>query len=182
MPIKVGIALGSQSCYHPRQIGDVIRGISVKPSLFEHREIATMNDFSELKEHAEKLTRQIGLIRAQLGIDDINKKAEAVEREIGELKHDNIRLARENEELKSSLRSLISSVEDSRLSELPVSFQGVGKKLDAILETGRVSDVRGEARTTARVGVTADIVAMPKEDRAEASAASGSDRPEIPSG
>ncbi len=138
-----------------------------------------MSDFSELKEHAEKLTRQIGLIRAQLGIEDINKKAEAIEREIRELKHDKFRLARENEELKSSLRSLISSVEDSRLSELPVSFQGVGKKLDAILETGPASDVPAEAKTTARLG---DIVAMPKEGRAEVSAANGSDKPEIPSG
>ncbi len=141
-----------------------------------------MNDFSELNEHAAKLTRQIGLIGTDFGIDDINKKAEAVGREIRELNHDNNRLARENEELKSSLRSLISSAEDSRLSELPVSLHGVGKKLDAILETGRASDVPAEARTTARVGLTADIVAMPKEDRAEASAASGSDRPEIPSG
>ncbi len=111
----------------------------------------------------------------------INKKAEAIEREIGELRHDNNRLTRENEDLKGSLKSLISSVEDS-LSESHVSFQGVGKKLDAILETDRASDVPAEARTTARVGFTADIVAMPKEDRAEASAASGSDRPEIPSG
>ncbi len=112
----------------------------------------------------------------------INKEAEAIEREIGELRHDNNRLTRENEELKGSLKSLISSVEDCRLSELPNSFQGVGKKLDAILETGRASDVPAEARTTARVGLTADIVAMPKEGRAEASAAKGSDKAEIPSG
>ena len=125
-----------------------------------------MDDFSELKEHAEKLTRQIGLIGTELGIDDINKKAEAIGREIRELNHDNNRLARENEELKSSLRSLISSVEDSRLSELPVSFQGVGKKLDAILETGRASDVPAEARTTARVGVTAEIVARAGQELA----------------
>ncbi|MEE8505384.1 MAG: hypothetical protein V3S40_04085, partial [Kiloniellales bacterium] len=71
-----------------------------------------MNDFSELKEHAERLTRQIGLIRTELGIDDINKKAEAIEREIRELRHDNNRLTRENEELKGSLKSLISSVEN----------------------------------------------------------------------
>ncbi len=141
-----------------------------------------MDDFSELKERAEKLTRQIGLIGTELGIDDINKKAEAIEREIGDLKHDNNRLARENEDLEGSLRSLISSIEDSRLSELPVSFQGVGKKLDAILETGRARDVPAEARTTARVGVTADIVAMPKEGRAEAAAATEPDKPEIPSG
>ncbi len=141
-----------------------------------------MNDFSELNERAAKLTRQIGLIRTGLVIDEINKKAEAIEREIGELRHDNNRLTRENEELKDSLRSLISSVENVRLSELPDSFQGVGKKLDAILETGRASDVPAEARTTARVGVTADIVAMPKEGRAEASAATEPDKPEIPSG
>ena len=59
-----------------------------------------MNDFSELNEHAAKLTRQIDLIRTGLGIDEINKKAEAIEREIGELRHDNNRLTRENEELK----------------------------------------------------------------------------------
>jgi len=68
------------------------------------------------------------------------------------------------------------------LSELPDSFQGIGKKLDAILETGRVSDVPAEARTTARLGVVADVVAMPKEGRAEASAANEPDKPEIPSG
>jgi len=141
-----------------------------------------MNDFSELNEHAAKLTRQIGLIRTGLGIDEINKKAEAIEREIGELRHDNNRLTRENEELKGSLKSLISSVDNIRLSELPDSFQGIGKKLDAILETGRVSDVPAEARTTARLGVVADVVAMPKEGRAEASAANEPDKPEIPSG
>ncbi len=118
-----------------------------------------MNDFSELNEHAAKLTRQIDLMRTGLGIDEINKKAEAIEREIGELRHDNNRLTRENEDLKGSLKSLISSVENIRLSELHDSFHGVGKKLDAILETGRASDVPAEARTTARFGVTADIVA-----------------------
>ncbi len=138
-----------------------------------------MSDFSELKEHAARLTRQIGLIRTGLGIDEINKKAEAIEREIGELRHNNNRLTRENEELKGSLKSLISSVENTRLSELTDSFQGVGKKLDAILETGPASDVPAEAKTTARLG---DIVAMPKEGRAEVSAANGSDKPEIPSG
>lgn len=141
-----------------------------------------MNDFSELNERAAKLTRQIGLIRTGLGIDEINQKAEAIEREIGELRHDNNRLTRENEELKDSLRSLISSVENVRLSELPDSFQGVGKKLGAILETGRASDVPAEAGATARFGVVADIVTMPKEGRAEASAAKEPDKPEIPSG
>ncbi len=138
-----------------------------------------MNDFSELNEHAAKLTRQIGLIRTGLGIDEIKKKAEAIEREIGELRHDNNRLTRENEELKGSLKSLISSVENSRLPELPDSFQGVGRKLDAILETGPASDVPAEAKTTARLG---DIVAMPKEGRAEATAAKEPEKPEIPSG
>ena len=141
-----------------------------------------MNDFSELNERAAKLTRRIGLIRTGLGIDEINKKAEAIEREIGELRHDNNRLTRENEELKDSLRSLISSVENVRLSELPDSFQGVGKKLGAILETGRARDVPAEAGTTARFGVVADIVTMPKEGRTEASAAKEPDKPEIPSG
>jgi len=141
-----------------------------------------MNDFSELKEHAARLTRQIGLIRTGLGIDDINKKAEAIEREIRELRDDNNRLNRENAELQGSLKSLISSVENTRLSELPGSFQGVGKKLDAILEMGRAGDAPAEARTTARSGVVADVVAMPKEGRAEATAAKEPDKPEIPSG
>ncbi len=96
----------------------------------------------------------------------ISKEAEAIEREIGELRHDNNRLTRENEELKGSLISPISSVEDSRLSELPVSFQGVGKKLDAILETDRASNVPAEARATALVGVTADIAARAGQELA----------------
>ncbi len=80
----------------------------------------------------------------------INKKAEAIEREIGELRHDNNRLTRENEELKGSLKSLISSVEDIRLSESPDNLQGVGKKLDTVLETGRASDCHGAAGFAAR--------------------------------
>ncbi len=95
----------------------------------------------------------------------ISKEAEAIEREIGELRHDNNRLTRENEELKGS-KSLISSVEDCRLSELPVSFQGVGKKLDAILETDRASDVPAESRATALIGVTADIAARAGQELA----------------
>ncbi len=141
-----------------------------------------MNDISELKKRADKLARQIGLIQTESRIGDVNTKIDELGNVIKELRYDNDRLARENEGLNVSLTSLISAVEDSRLSELPVSFQGVGKKLDAILETGRASDVPAEARATARVGVTADIVAMPKEGRAEASAASGSDRPETPLG
>ncbi len=141
-----------------------------------------MNDFIELKEQAARLTRQIGLIRTGLGIDEINKKAEAIEREIRELRDDNNRLTCENEELMGSLKSLISSVENTRLSELPGSFQGVGNKLDAILEMGRASDAPAEARTTARLGVVADVVVMPKEGRAEATAAKEPDKPEIPSG
>ncbi len=141
-----------------------------------------MNDFSELNEHAAKLTRQIDLIRTGLGIDEINKKAEAIEREIRELRDDNNRLTRETEELRGSLKSLISSVENTRLSELPDSFQGVGKKLDAILEMGRASDAPAEARTTAGLCVVADISAMPKEGRAEATAEKEPDKLEIPSG
>ncbi len=116
-----------------------------------------MSDVSELKEHAARLKRQIGLIRTECGIAEINKKVEAIELEIRELRHDNHRLTRENEEFKGSLKSLISSVESTLLSELPDSFQGVGKKLDALLEIGRTLDAPAEARTTARSSVAADI-------------------------
>ena len=141
-----------------------------------------MNNLSELTERAEKLAQQIGLIQIEFRTGDVNTKIDDIGNVLKKLRHDNDRLARENEELKGSLKSLISSVENSRLSELPDSFQGVGRKLDAILETGRASDVPAEARTTARFGVVADIVQMPKEGRAEASAAKEPDKPEIPSG
>ncbi len=136
-----------------------------------------MSDFSELNEHAAKLTRQIGLIQTGLGIDEIDEKADAIERKIGELRQDNERLTRENEELKGSLKSLISSVENVRLSELPDCFQGVGKKLDVILEAGRACGAPAEAKTAERVGVAADLVATPKEDGAEASEAKEPDQP-----
>ena len=116
-----------------------------------------MSDLSELKEHAARLTRQIGLIRTEFGIDEINKKVEAIELEIRELRHDNHRLTRENEEFKGCLKSLISSVENARLSELRDSFQGAGKKLDAMLEIGRTRDAPAEARTTEPPSVAVDI-------------------------
>jgi hypothetical protein len=77
-------------------------------------------------------------------------EAEAIEREIQELGDENIRLAFENEELKGSLLSLISSLKNIRLSELPDGIEGVGKKLKAILETGRARGVPAESRTAAR--------------------------------
>ncbi len=116
-----------------------------------------MSDVSELKEHAARLKRQIGLIRTAFGIDELNKKVEAIELEIRELRHDNHRLTRENEEFKGSVLSLISSVENTLLSELPDNFQGVGKILDALLELGRTRDALAEARTTAGSNVAADI-------------------------
>jgi chromosome segregation ATPase len=151
-------------------------------SSIEHWGITVMSDISELKEHAARLTRQIGLIRTEFGIDEINKKVGAIELEIRELRHDKHRLTRENEELMGSLKSLISSVENTRLSELPDSFQSVGKKLDALLEIGRTRDAPAAARTTARSSVAADIVVKPKEGRAEAAMAKELDKPDIPSG
>ena len=116
-----------------------------------------MSNVSELKEHAARLTRQIGLIRTEFEIDEINKKVEAIELENRKLRHDIHRLTRENEEFKGSLVSLISSAENTLLSELPDGFQSVGKKLDAILEIFRTRDAPAEARTTAGSSVAADI-------------------------
>ena len=116
-----------------------------------------MSNVSELKEHPARLEREISLVRTAFGIDEINKKVEAIELEIRELRHDNHRLTRENEEFKGSLISLTSSVENTLLSVLPDNFQGVGKILDALLELGRTRDALAEARTTARSNVAADI-------------------------
>ncbi len=118
-----------------------------------------MNDISELKKRADKLAQQIGLIQTEIRIGDVNTKIDELGNVIKELKYDNDRLARENEGLNVSLTSLISAVEDSWFSDLPDTFQGVKDKMNAILETGRTSDVPAEATTTARVGVTADIAA-----------------------
>jgi hypothetical protein len=126
---------------------------------------------SELNEHAARLTRQINLIGAELGINEIIQNAEAIEQKFGELKNDNIRLTSENEELMGSLKSLISSVESIRWYENPDNFQDVGKKLDAILEMARARFVPTEARTSARIGDVAEIMAMPIEGRAEPPAA-----------
>ncbi len=136
-----------------------------------------MSDVSELNEQAARLTRQIGLIRTGSGIDELNKKVGAIELEIRELRHDNHRLARENEEFKGSLKSLISSIENTRLFDLPDNFQGVSKKLDALLEISRTRDAPAEARTTARSSVAVDVVV-----RAGASIAKELDNPDIPSG
>ena len=151
-------------------------------SRVEHREITVMSDVGNLNEQAARLVRQIGLLRTGSGIDEINKNVGAIELEIRELRRDNHRLARENEEFKGSLKSLISSIENTRLFDLPDNFQGVSKKLDAILEMGRTRDAPAEAGTTVRSSDAADFVAMPKESRAEVSIAKEPDLPDIPSG
>ncbi len=141
-----------------------------------------MNDLSELKERAEKLAQQIGLIQIEFRTGDVNTKIDDIGNVLKKLRHDNNRLARENEELKVSLTSLISSVEDIRFSDLSDTFQGIRNKMNALLETVRTGGAPIEAKTTARLAVVADIVQMPKEGRAEASAAKEPDKPEIPSG
>ena len=65
-----------------------------------------MSDVSELTEQAARLTRQIGLIRTESGIDELNKKVEAIELKIRELRHDNHRLSSENWNPGSSERSI----------------------------------------------------------------------------
>ena len=129
-----------------------------------------MIDIGELNEHAAKLTRQIDQIRNGLGVNELSRKAEAIEGKFADLRDENHRLNSENKELMESLKSLIASVENIRWYHLPDNFQDVGKKLDAVLETGRSSVVPAEAIPTALVGDVAEIIAMPKESRPETSA------------
>ncbi len=72
-----------------------------------------MNDLSELKERAEKLAQQIGLFQIEFRTGDVNTSIDDIGNVLKKLRHENNRLARENEELKVSLTSLISSVEDT---------------------------------------------------------------------
>ena len=118
-----------------------------------------MNDISELKERADKLTRQIGLIQTEFRTGDVNTKIDELGNVITEQKYDNDRLARENEGLKVSLTSLILAVEDS-------PFSNLFAKMNAILEPGRTGDAPTEAETTARLAVVAEIVKAPKENQA----------------
>ena len=120
-----------------------------------------MIDIGELNEHAAKLTRQIDQIRNGLGVNEINRKAEAIEFKFADLRDENHRLNSENKELMDSLKSLIASVENIRWYHLPDNFQDVGKKLDAVLESGRSSVVPAEAIPTALVGDVAEIIPAP---------------------
>ncbi len=126
-----------------------------------------MIDIGELNEHAAKLTKQIDQIRNGLGVNELSRKAEAIEGKFADLRDENHRLNSENKELMDSLKSLIASVENIRWYHLPDNFQDVGKKLDAVLESGRSSVVPAEAIPTALVGDVAEIIAMPKESRPE---------------
>jgi hypothetical protein len=142
-----------------------------------------MSDIGDLKERAEKLVQHISLIQSEIRTVDIDTKIDDIKSEIKKLRDDNDRLLRENDELKLSLKSLISSVEDSRLSDLPVTFQGVGKKMDAILEMGRTNGAPAEAATTSRLAVVADIAKAPKEVQVGPSAKKvPDDRWNVPSG
>ena len=137
-----------------------------------------MSNMNELRERTEELTRQIGLARTEFGIDDINKKAEAIEREIRELKHNSDRLNRENKELKGILSSLITSVENGPLAKWNDSVRAVGKKMDAILDAGRTGDARVEAETKARLAVVPNLVGTPDEKEAKISVESEPGQPQ----
>ena len=141
-----------------------------------------MNDISELKKRAEKLARQIGLIQTEFRIDDVNTKIDELGNVIKDLRHDNDRLAGENEGLNVSLTSLISAVEDSWFSDLPDTFQGVKDKMNAILETGRTGGAPTEAKTAALSAVVTEIVEAPKDGQAGASAENEPDRRNVLSG
>ena len=141
-----------------------------------------MNDISELKERADRLARQIGLIQTEFRTGEVNTQIDSIGDVIKDLKFDNDRLARENEGLKASLTSLISAVEDSRFSDLSDTFQGVTEKMNAILETDRTDGTPTEATPTARLAVVAEVVEAPEEGQAGATAEKESNRWNVPSG
>ena len=141
-----------------------------------------MNDISELKERADKLARQIGLIQTEFRTGEVNTQIDSIGDVVKDLRFDNDRLARENEGLKASLTSLISAVEDSRFSDLSDTFQGVTEKMNAILETDRTDGTPTEATTTAHLAVVAEVVEAPEEGQAGATAETESDRWNVPSG
>jgi hypothetical protein len=141
-----------------------------------------MNDIGELKERAEKLARQIGLVETELRTIDIFTKVDDISNEIKRLRDSNDLLHRENDELKVSLNTLISSVEDSRLSDLSETFLGVRNKMEAILESGRMGRTQTGAKTTSRLAVVADVVTAPMESPIGPSAEKEPERWNIPSG
>ncbi len=141
-----------------------------------------MHDISELKERADRLARQIGLIQTEFRTGEVNTQIDSIGDVVKDLRFDNDRLARENEGLKASLTSLISAVEDSRFSDLSDTFQGVTEKMNAILETDRVGGTPTEATTTARLAVVAEVVETPREGQAGATAEKEPDRWSVPSG
>ena len=137
-----------------------------------------MNNMNELKERTEELTRQIGLARTEFGIDELSKKAEAIEREVRELRGNKDRLNRENKELKRILSSLITSVENGPLAKWNDSVRAVGKKMDAIIDAGRTGEVRVEAETKAHLAVVPNLVATPSENEANISGESEPGQPQ----
>lgn len=141
-----------------------------------------MNDISELKERADRLARQIGLIQTEFRTGEVNTQIDSIGDVVKDLRVDNDRLARENEGLKASLTSLISAVEDSRFSDLSDTFQGVTEKMNAILETDQTDGTPTEASTTARLAVVAEVAEAPEKGQAEATAEKEPDRWNVPSG
>ncbi len=141
-----------------------------------------MNDIGELKERAEKLARQIGLVETELRTIDIFTKVDDISNEIKRLRDSNDLLLRENDELKLSLKALIASVEDSRLSDLPETFRDVRSKMDAVLDSGRSGGAATEATSSARLAVVADVVTASQEVEAGSSAANKPDRWKVPTG
>ncbi len=141
-----------------------------------------MSDIGELKERADKLVRQIGLIQTELRTVDIDTKIDDIKDEIEKLRDKNDLLLRENDELKLSLKGLIASVEDSQLSDLPETFRDVRSKMDAVLDSGRVGGAATEATSSARLAVVADVVTASQEVEAGPSAANKPDRWKVPTG
>lgn len=141
-----------------------------------------MNEIGELKQRAEKLARQIGMVETELRTIDIESKIDDIKNEIKRLRDNNDHLLRENEDLKSSLNSLISSVEASRLSILHDTIQVVRNKMDAILDFGRADSDATDSKTSARLAVVADVVTAPREGQTVPSAAKEPDRWKVPSG
>jgi hypothetical protein len=87
-----------------------------------------MNDISELKERADRLARQIGLIQTEFRTGEVNTQIDSIGDVVKDLRFDNDRLARENEGLKASLTSLISAVEDSRYFDLSDTSRASGTR------------------------------------------------------
>jgi len=112
-----------------------------------------MTNTDELKTRVDALTKQLGQLSEGFSSAELKRKTERLHEQVANLRAENERISRDNETLRATLTNLVSSIEDSGLSDLLDSLQVAHREIDVVLQERERSGILGDLQSKGRLSV-----------------------------